>query len=45
MMNSPKTAQVHVTLYTNMTSDDPSMTLDEPRSTIKKSAQNSDYTH
>ena len=32
----PTKFQVHITLYTNMTSDDPRMTSDDPGSNSKK---------
>ena len=43
MVNIPTKFQVHTNIYTNMTSNDPWMTLDDLENTIKKFDLN--YTH
>ena len=45
MVTTPTKLPVHPTLYTNMNSNDPRMTSDDPRGTSKKSYLNDDYTH
>ena len=44
-MNTPTKFQVHTTIYTNMTPDDPRMTSDDLEVPVKKFSLNDDYTH
>ena len=43
-MRTPTKFQVHTTLYTNMTSDDPWMTSDDPGTTFKNTTEYYEYT-